>query len=64
MQEILRLIDALQTTDKHKVALPANWTPGDQVIVPPPSTQEEAEARTNEGYECIDCFLCKKPSKS
>lgn len=60
MQEILRLIDALQTADKHKVALPANWTRGDKVIVPPPTTQEAAEARMNEGYECIDWFLCKK----
>ena len=34
MAEILRLIDALQTTDKHGVATPANWRPGDQVIVP------------------------------
>jgi peroxiredoxin (alkyl hydroperoxide reductase subunit C) len=60
MLEILRLIDALQTTDKYHVALPANWTPGDKVIVPPPSTQAAAEARMNEGYECIDWFLCKK----
>lgn len=60
MQEILRLIDALQTADKHKVALPANWTPGDKVIVPPPSTQAAAKARMNEGYECVDWFLCKK----
>jgi len=60
MDEILRLIDALQTADKHKVALPANWRPGDLVIVPPPHTQEEAEKRLQEGYECIDWFLCKK----
>jgi peroxiredoxin (alkyl hydroperoxide reductase subunit C) len=60
MQEILRLIDALQTADTHKVALPANWKPGDQVIVPPPATQAAAEARMNEGYDCIDWFLCKK----
>ena len=60
MQEILRLLDALQTADKSKVALPANWKPGDKVIVPPPQTQQAAEARINEGYECIDWFLCKK----
>jgi len=60
MDEILRLIDALQTADKHKVALPANWRPGDAVIVPPPHTQEAAEKRLKEGYECIDWFLCKK----
>lgn len=64
MDEILRLIDALQTADKYTVALPANWRPGDPVIVPPPTTQEDAEKRMQEaaqqGYECIDWFLCKK----
>jgi len=43
MDEILRLIDALQTADKYKVALPANWRPGEKVIVPPPATKEAAE---------------------
>ncbi|MGQ9680475.1 MAG: peroxiredoxin [Candidatus Bathyarchaeia archaeon] len=61
MQEILRVVDALQTADKHRVALPANWKPGDKVVVPPPSTQEDAEKRLKEGYECVDWFLCKKP---
>ncbi|MEM0057306.1 MAG: peroxiredoxin [Candidatus Bathyarchaeia archaeon] len=64
MDEILRLIDALQTADKYKVALPANWRPGDPVIVPPPTTQEDAEKRLQEaaqqGYECVDWFLCRK----
>ncbi len=60
MQEILRLVDALQTADEHKVALPANWKPGDKVIVPPPRTVAEAKKRLSEGYECIDWFLCKK----
>jgi len=60
MQEILRLVDALQTADKYKVAMPANWKPGDDVIVPPPPTQDAAEKRLQEGYECVDWFLCKK----
>ncbi|MCD6530004.1 peroxiredoxin [Candidatus Bathyarchaeota archaeon] len=60
MEEILRLIDALQTADKYRVATPANWKPGEEVIVPPPTTQEAAEKRLQEGYECIDWFLCKK----
>lgn len=60
MAEILRLIDALQTTDEHKVATPANWKPGDMVIVPPPNTQEMAEERLKQGYECIDWYFCKK----
>lgn len=60
MQEILRVIDALQTADSNKCALPANWQLGQPVIVPPPLTQAEAEKRMQEGYECVDWFLCKK----
>jgi len=60
MKEILRIIDALQTTDKHKVATPANWMPGDSVVVPPPGTTEQAEERVKEGYDCKDWYLCFK----
>lgn len=60
MDEILRLVDALQTTDEHHVATPANWRPGEDVIVPPPSTQEAAEERLKKGYECKDWYFCKK----
>lgn len=60
MDEILRLIDALQTSDKYNVATPANWRPGEKVIVPPPNTQEGAEKRMKEGYECKDWYFCKK----
>jgi peroxiredoxin (alkyl hydroperoxide reductase subunit C) len=60
MAEILRLIDALQTTDKHGVATPANWRPGDKVIVPPPKTIEAATERVKAGYECTDWYFCKK----
>ncbi len=60
MDEILRVIDALQMTDANKVATPANWRPGDMVIVPPPLTQEAAEERLNQGYECVDWYFCKK----
>jgi len=60
MAEILRLIDALQTTDQHGVATPANWKPGDMVVVPPPKTQEMAEERLSQGYECKDWYLCMK----
>ncbi|PWH19352.1 MAG: peroxiredoxin [Anaerolineae bacterium] len=60
MDEILRLIDALQTSDQYQVATPANWRPGDKVIVPPPTTTEMAEERLKAGYECVDWYLCKK----
>ncbi|MDQ1281312.1 MAG: Peroxiredoxin [Thermoproteota archaeon] len=60
MSEILRLIDALQTTDKYKVATPANWKPGDPVVVPSPTTAEEAVERMKEEYDCKDWYLCTK----
>lgn len=61
MDEILRLIDALQTTDKHGVATPANWRPGDQVIVPAPKTVEAAAERAHmPGIACTDWYFSKK----
>ena len=60
VEEILRLIDALQTTDKHGVATPANWRPGEKVIVPPPRTVEGAEARMKENYERKDWYFSQK----
>ena len=61
MHEILRLVKALQTTDAHGVATPANWEPGQKVIMPPPKTVEDAEARmAQEGLECKDWYFCKK----
>ena len=60
MPEIIRLVKALQTTDKYKVSTPANWQPGDKVVVPPPKTAVEMEKRPTEGYECKDWYLCFK----
>jgi len=60
MPEILRLVKALQTTDKYKVSTPANWQPGDKVVVPPPKTVADMEKRPTEGYECKDWYLCFK----
>ena len=58
--EFLRLVAALQTSDKHSVATPEGWQPGDKVIVPPPQTQQAADTRGSEGYECSDWYFCKK----
>jgi peroxiredoxin (alkyl hydroperoxide reductase subunit C) len=58
--EIIRLVKALQTTDKYGVATPANWQPGDKVVVPAPATTEALERRLKEGYECKDWYLCFK----
>jgi len=45
MDEILRALDALQTSDKYKVAMPLDWKRGDKVIVPPPKNLQEMEDR-------------------
>lgn len=61
MDEILRLVQALQTADEHTVATPADWVPGQKVIVKPPRTQQDAEARSAENdYEYVDWYLCKR----
>ncbi|WP_129648248.1 peroxiredoxin [Peristeroidobacter agariperforans] len=49
--EILRVIDSLQLTDKHKVATPVNWRPGEQVIIAPSLSNEEARKLFPEGWE-------------
>jgi len=59
--EIVRVIDALQTADKHKVALPANWKVGDDVIVPAPLTAADAETRAQSTeLKVTDWYFSKK----
>lgn len=61
MDEILRALDALQTSDKYSVAMPLDWKRGDKVIIPPPKTLEEMEARIkDDSIEKIDFYLAKK----
>ena len=62
-QEIKRLLLAMQTTDTHKVATPADWQPGEEVIVPPPGSRGAAKERvqsTDPSVRCVDLFLCFK----
>ncbi len=60
IDEVLRLVTALQASDKHGIATPENWKPGEKVIVPPPKTAADADKRMQEGYECVDWYFCKK----
>ncbi len=61
MDEILRALTALQTSDKHLVALPLDWKPGDKAIVPPPKTLDEMEARLkDDSIERVDFYLARK----
>lgn len=61
-QEILRMIVAMQTADRHQVATPADWQPGEDVIVPPPGSCGTAQARVEgtDGIQCLDWFMCLK----
>ena len=56
--EILRVIDSLQRTTVHKVATPANWTPGDEVIIVPSLSDGEAKALFGE-FETVKPYLRK-----
>jgi len=61
IDEILRLVTALQTSDKHGVATPCNWQPGEKVIVPAPLTTEAADKRMQDtSVEATDWYFSKK----
>ncbi len=63
MAEVMRLLIAMQTSDEHGVATPANWQPGDDVIVPPPGSCGLAKDRTQQqdpDVTCLDWFMCFK----
>jgi alkyl hydroperoxide reductase subunit AhpC len=55
--EILRVVDALQLTDKHKVGTPANWKNGEDVIILPSVSNEEARERFPEGWKELKPYL-------
>jgi peroxiredoxin (alkyl hydroperoxide reductase subunit C) len=60
MDEIKRALVALQTSDKHSVAMPLNWQIGDKVIVPAPKTVADMIEREKSDYEMMDFYLAKK----
>ncbi len=64
--EIKRLLIALQTAEAEQCATPADWQPGDDVIIPPPGSCGTAKDRVEQAgsdYYCLDWFLCfrKRP---
>jgi len=61
--ELLRVVKALQTADHFSVATPADWRPGEPVIVPPAGSCGTAQERMDghtEGVKCEDWFFCTK----
>ena len=60
--EILRVVDSLQLTDNHKVATPANWQQGeDVVIVPSLKDEKEIKQRFPKGYKAVTPYLRLTP---
>ena len=55
--EILRVIEALQLSDKNRIATPADWKRGDKVIIPPSISNEEAEKIFPQGWDEIRPYL-------
>jgi peroxiredoxin 2/4 len=62
IDEIIRVFDALQTAEANAVSIPANWVPGKPVILPPPLTKHDADARLkNAGdLKVVDWYFAQK----
>jgi len=56
-QEVLRLVDSIQLTAKHKVATPVNWQNGEDVIIVPAVSDEEAKTRFPNGWKTVKPYL-------
>jgi alkyl hydroperoxide reductase subunit AhpC len=59
--EILRVIDSLQLTDAHRVATPVNWTQGEDVIIVPAVSDEEAKGKFPKGWRALKPYLRLTP---
>ena len=55
--EVLRLLDSCQLTAKHTVATPVNWQPGQDVIIPPAVSDEQAKQKFPGGWKTIQPYL-------
>ncbi len=66
MDEIKRMIIAMQKADKEQIATPANWQPGDDVIIPPPGScgvaKDRVQTKVDDQY-CLDWFMCFRKEK-
>jgi peroxiredoxin (alkyl hydroperoxide reductase subunit C) len=62
IDEIIRVFDALQTAEANSVSIPANWVPGKPVIVPPPLTKHDADARLKSAGDLnvVDWYFAQK----
>lgn len=54
MDEVVRVMDSLQRAAKHKIATPANWKPGEAVVISPSVSNDEARVMFPQGYKTAD----------
>jgi alkyl hydroperoxide reductase subunit AhpC len=64
VEEILRVIDALQLSGAHAVSTPVNWRDGDEVIISPALSDDEAKARFPKGFRTLKPYLRLTPQPS
>lgn len=70
VNEVLRLVQALQTADRLQVVTPEGWMPGDDAVEPPPESvsvicarrERAAERRGDDSYGCVDWYYYKRPA--
>lgn len=55
--EVLRLLDSIQLNARHTVATPVNWKPGEDIIIPPTVSDEDARKKFPEGYRTLKPYL-------
>lgn len=55
--EIMRLLDSIRLTEKHSVATPVNWNPGDECIIPPSVSDEAAKQKYPGGWKTLKPYL-------
>ena len=55
--EVMRALDSIQLTAKHTVATPVNWKPGEDIIIPPAVSDEDAKKKFPEGWKTVKPYL-------
>jgi thioredoxin-dependent peroxiredoxin len=59
--EVLRALDSIQLTEKYTVATPVNWKPGEDIIIPPSVSDEDAKKRFPAGFKTVKPYLRTAP---